>query len=132
MIVDTNVLLRALDGATDSQAQAVRRHVETARATGTKLTVLGATVLEVAFVLESARAGYGWGREDVARAVEAIVDEPAFDVEHGEALVDAARMYRTRSFDLHDCYLGAIADQRRTRVLSFDGDLRKLGVSEKP
>lgn len=132
MIVDTNVLLRALDGGTDSQAQAVRRRVETARATGTKLTVLAATVLEVAFVLESARAGYGWGREDVARAVEAIIDEPAFDVEHGEALVDAATTYRMRSIDLHDCLLGAIANQRGTRVLSFDADLRRLGVSEKP
>ena len=132
MIVDTNVLLRALKGGTDSQAQAVRRRVETARATGRTLTVLAATVLEVAFVLESARAGYGWGRDDVARAVGAVVDEPAFDVEHGHALVDAATMYRTRSIDLHDCFLAAIANQRGTRVLSFDADLRKLGVSEKP
>jgi len=132
VIVDTNVLLRALDGSTGSQAQAVRRRVETARATGAKLTVLAATVLEVAFVFESARAGYGWGRDDVARAVEAIVDEPAFDVEHGDALVDAATTYRMRSIDLHDCFLGAVADRRGTRVLSFDADLRKLGVSEKP
>jgi predicted nucleic acid-binding protein len=52
--------------------------------------------------------------------------------EHGEGLVDAAMMYRTRSIDLHDCFLGAIASQRGTRVLSFDADLRNLGVSEKP
>ena len=130
MIADTNVLLRALDGSTSAQAHAVRARIETARATGTKLTVLAATVLEVAYVLASTRAGYGWDRRDVARAVEAIVDEPAFDVESREALVDAASTYRTRSIDLHDCFLGAVAGQRGTRVLSCDDDLRKLGIGE--
>ena len=37
-----------------------------------------------------------------------------------------------RSIDLHDCFLGAVAGRRGTSVLSFDADLRKLGVSEKP
>lgn len=132
MIADANVLLRALDGGSSSQSRAVRARIENARAMDTKLTVLAATVLEVAFVLESARARYGWDRRDLARAVEAIVDEPAFEVEHGNALVDAAGTYCARRVDLHDCFLAAIASRRATRVLSFDGDLRKLGVGEAP
>jgi len=132
VIVDTNVLLRALDGDTSAHGQAIRKRVETSRATAEKLTVLSATVLEVAYVLESARAGYGWNRDDIARAVEAIVDDPAFEVEHGEALRNAATSYRARSVDLHDCLLSAVANERHTRVLSFDEDLRRLGNSEQP
>jgi len=132
VIVDTNVLLRALDGDTSAHGQAVRNRVETARRTGQKLTVLSATLLEVAYVLESARAGYGWNRNDIARAVEAVLDDPAFEVEHSEALRNAAASYRARSVDLHDCLLSAVANQRQTRVLSFDEDLRRLGNSERP
>lgn len=55
------------------------------------MTVLAVTVLEVAYVLESSHAGYGWDRADIARAVEAVVDELALAVEHGEALRAAAK-----------------------------------------
>ena len=132
MILDTNVLLRVLERDAGAQGRAGRARVEAARATGEALTVLAATVLEVAFVLESARAGYGWNRTSVARAVEAIVDEPAFAVEHADALRLAAAVYRDRSVDLHDCLLHAAALERETRVLSFDGDLARLGSGEPP
>jgi predicted nucleic-acid-binding protein len=132
VIVDTNVLLRALEGDATAQGRAVRRRIEAARESSEKLTVLSATVLEVAYVLESEPAGYGWGRDDVAGAIDAVLDEPAFSVEHDVALRDATALYRSRSIDLHDCMLGAIAGKRRDRVLSFDQDLRKLGNGERP
>jgi predicted nucleic-acid-binding protein len=132
VIVDTNVLLRLIDGGTGAHARAARQRVAKARETGTKLTVLAATVLEIAFVLESDRAGYGWSRDVVAGAVDAIVDEPAFAVEHGSALRTAAATYRERAIDLHDCLLSAFAEERQTRVLSFDADLRRLGTGERP
>lgn len=132
MIVDTNVLLRLLSREASIQAPSARRRVEAAREAGDRMTVLAATVLEVAFVLESAAAGYGWNRDSVARAVETVVDEPAFAVEHGEALQRAAATYRERAIDLHDCYLHAVAGASGTRVLSFDADLRRLGTGEEP
>ncbi len=89
--------------------------------------MLAATVLEVAFVLASAAAGYGWDRGAVAAALEAMIDEPGFAVEHGPALRAAAATYRARAIDLHDCFLDAIARERATRVLSFDADLARLG-----
>jgi predicted nucleic-acid-binding protein len=132
VIVDANVLLRALEGDATAQARAVRRRIEVARESSDKLAVLSATVLEVACVLESEPAGYGWERDDVARAIEAVLDEPAFSVEHHHALRDATTVYRSRSIDLHDCLLSAIAAERNDRVLSFDKDLRKLGNAEQP
>jgi len=132
MIVDANVLLRSLEDATGAHGKAVRARIQTARASGERYTVLSATVLEVAFVLESSNAGFGWTREDVARAVEAIIDEPAFEVEHPGALRAAAGQYRRRSIDLHDCLIDAVAQQRHTHALSFDRDLHKLGHAERP
>ena len=131
MIADANVLLRILDGGTTSHSRAARERVKRARR-GSPIAVLAATVLEVAYVLESSAAGYGWQRSAVASAVEAIVDEPGFAVEHDEALRAAAKSYRDHAFDLHDCYLDAVARQRNTRVLSFDADLARLGSGEKP
>jgi predicted nucleic-acid-binding protein len=131
VIADTNVLLRALERASGAHGRAARARVETARG-GEPITVLAATALEVAFVLESEGAGYGWDREAVASAIEAIVDEPAFEVEHGDALRTAASTYRERSIDVHDCFLDALARKRDTKVLSFDRDLTRLGTGEHP
>jgi predicted nucleic-acid-binding protein len=132
VIVDTNVLLRLIDGGTGAHARAARQRVVEARKTGAKLAVLSSTVLEVGYVLESSAAGYGWNRDAVAEAVNAIVDEPAFAVEHGSALRTAVAIYRNRAVDLHDCLLSALAEERDTLVLSFDADLRRLGTSERP
>lgn len=131
MIADANFVLRILDRDSGAHGRAARARVETARA-GESIDVLAATVLEIAFVLESSAAGYGWERGAVAAAVQAITDEPAFAVEHGEALRVAAATYLVRKVDLHDCYLHALARERRTRVLSFDKDLASLGSGETP
>jgi predicted nucleic-acid-binding protein len=132
MIVDTNVLIRSLGAAEDRQSAAVRARIARARTDGVTHTVLSATVLETAYVLASAAAGYGWERVDVAAAVTAITAEPAFEVEHASALRTAADTYRARSIDLHDCFLAAMAAERAIRVLSFDDDFRRLGVRETP
>lgn len=131
MIADTNVLLRLLERADDAHGRAARGRVEAARE-GEPITVLAATALEVGFVLQSTEAGYGWDRDTVASAIESIVDEPGFDVEHGNALRAAAAAYRERAIDLHDCFLDALARGRGTRVLSFDRDLARLGTGERP
>jgi predicted nucleic-acid-binding protein len=96
VIADTNLLLRALDGDQGAQGHVARQRLRQARDTGQPLTVLSATVLEVAYVLESARAGYGWDRAAVADAVAAILDAPGLDVEHANALRTAASSYQVR------------------------------------
>jgi predicted nucleic-acid-binding protein len=132
VILDTNVLLRALDGDPGAQGQAARARIAQAREDGRQLTVLAATVLEVAYVLESPRAGYGWPRDAVADAITAVTEDPALEVERADALRTAVTEYRARSVDLHDCLLNAVAAERDTAVLSFDEDLRRMGHHEFP
>jgi predicted nucleic acid-binding protein len=50
---------------------------------------------------------------------------------------DISPSHRSRRFgasliDLHDCLLDAVAQERHTRVLSFDRDLHELGHAERP
>jgi predicted nucleic-acid-binding protein len=132
VIADTNLLLRALDGDPGAQGSTARKRISQARDTGRRLTVLSATLLEVAYVLQSAKAGYGWDRDAVADAVEAVLDDPGLAVEHADAVRTAAAIYRARSVDLHDCLLSALANERGTKVLSFDDDLRRLGNHQRP
>lgn len=132
MIVDTNVLVRALADQADPQAERARRRFVDARRAQVRLTVASSTVMEVAYVLGSSSAGYGWRRPAIADAVESLLEESALDVEHAAALRVAVAAYRARSIDLHDCLLDALATQRGTKVLSFDDDLRKLGHRELP
>jgi len=99
VIADANVLLRILDGDRGAHGRAARARVDIARA-GEPIGVLAATVLEVAFVLQNSAAGYGWDRAAVTSAVQAIVDEPGFAVEHDEALRAAATTYGDRGIDL--------------------------------
>lgn len=132
MIVDTNVLLCALGARGGRPSEKVRARVRRAREDAQPLTVLSATVLEAAYVLASAAAGFGWSRDAVAGAVEAVADEPGFEVEHASALRSAALTHRARAIDLHDCFLSALAVERSSRVLSFDDDFRRLGTRELP
>lgn len=132
MIVDTNALLCALGARSGPQTDAVRARVQRARESGETLTVLSATVLEAAYVLASVAAGFGWERVAVAAALEAITDEPGFDVEHASALRSAAATHRARAIDPHDCFLSALSTARQVRVLSFDNDFRRLGTQERP
>jgi predicted nucleic-acid-binding protein len=121
-----------LDGDPGDQGQAARARIAQAREDGRQLTVLAATVLEVAYVLERSSAGYGWLRDAVADAITAVIEDPALEVEHADALRMAVTTYRIRSVDLHDCLLSAIAAERDTAVLSFDEDLRRMGHHEFP
>lgn len=68
VIADTNVLLRVLEGDPGSHGKAARARVATARETGEAMTVLAATVLEAAFVLESAAEGATGGSATRSRA----------------------------------------------------------------
>jgi predicted nucleic-acid-binding protein len=132
LIVDTNVLIRTLGQGSGAHTSAARARVATARSERRRLTVLSATVLQVSFVLASTRSGFGWERNAVADAIETILDEEAFEVEHAQALRASLVSYRARSIELLDCFLSAMANERGTKVLSFDDDLRKLGNREVP
>lgn len=75
MIADTNVLLRALAPDAAAQGRAARARVASIR-TGEPITVLAATVLEVAFVWNGALSGQR-SRRPSARLTTATIASSA-------------------------------------------------------
>lgn len=129
MIVDTNILLRLIDGPAAGQQHALAAEwVRTAQAANVQLLVTDATFLEVGFVLRSAGTGYGWEVGEVARVLADLLETLPFTFERLEALRTAVTIYEATGFDLHDCYLEGRARTAKPedKVLSLDGDFEKM------
>lgn len=134
MIADTNFLLRALDPEDRGHGRRARERLKQIRGDNQKsrIKVFAATVIEVAYVFSGKGAGYGYGPAEVKQALELILEEPALEIEHREALSRAADLHRESGIDFHDCYLAASALAGQDKVLSFDRDLKRLGVALEP
>jgi predicted nucleic acid-binding protein len=128
VILDTNLLLRLIDGRDGPQFAEVKTRLEGALEQGQRLRVDVATIHEVVYVLRSKATGYGYSRTEVADAVHGLIRAPELNVERPDALYRAATDYGARtSVDFHDCYLAAKAvEMPGEEVYSLDGDLKKL------
>lgn len=128
MIVDTNILLRLIDGPKAPQHEEAAQAVREAQAGGHALLVTDATFIEVGFVLQSTRTGYGWQVSEVAGVLRDLLSTIPFTFERPVALRSAVTIYGATGFDLHDCYLDARARTSvpEDEVLSFDGDFKKM------
>lgn len=126
MILDTNILLRLIDGETSLQHGEVVERLRQAIDAGQRLHVDAATVIEAAFVLRSSRTGYGYRPSEVAHELRAMLDAPELDVEHRDALKAAAASYADTGLDFHDCYLAARGSLLHEDVFSLDADFKRL------
>jgi len=128
VILDTNILLRLIDGQDGPQYAEVKTRLEGALEQGERLRVDVATIHEVVYVLRSKATGYGYSRTEVADTVHGLIRAPELTVERPQALYQAATEYGARtSVDFHDCYLAAkAAEMPGEEVYSLDGDFKKL------
>lgn len=126
MIVDTNVVMRLLDGPTHPLHAQAAQLVTDARGRDERVLLTDPIFLEVEFVLRSPRTGYGWPRDDIAATLIDLLDGALFTFEHPKALRLAVSFYSATRFDIQDCYVAARATTEGERVGSLDGDLRKL------
>jgi predicted nucleic acid-binding protein len=126
VILDTNILLRLIDGAGSPQYKKVRSRLEAALNEGQKLRVDVATIHEVVYVLSSKATGYGYSRPEVAAAVHSLVHAPELTIDKPDALYRAATDYGTSSIDFHDCYLAARSTESGEEVYSPGKDFKKL------
>jgi predicted nucleic acid-binding protein len=127
VILDTNILLRLIDGAASPQYKKVRTRLEAALKEGQRLRVDVATIHEVVYVLSSKATGYGYSRPEVAAAVHSLIHAPELTIDRPDALYRAATDYGRASIDFHDCYLAALATESPDeQVYSLDTDFKKL------
>ena len=82
------------------------------------------------WVLEST---FGYGRDDLARAVEAIMTSSPFELEDPFAAREALDHFRKGKADFSDHMVLAVSRARGAgRLLTFDGKLLRHAECEKP
>jgi predicted nucleic-acid-binding protein len=128
MLVDTYVLLWVFEGPDQPQYDEARWRIVACIEAGEPLRLLSATVMEVAFVLARADAGYGLSREEIAKALTTIIEDPSLTVDGAAILSRAVQLFVQRSIALQDCYLAAAAEATGERLFSFDKDFDRLRV----
>ena len=101
--LDTNVLLRYLIGDDARQAAWAAAFVES-HCTADSPCFLNRVVLcEAVWVLEDA---YGYGRPEIAAAVEAVLRTREFQAENRDQALAALAAYRTEGADFADFLIG--------------------------
>lgn len=122
--LDTNVLLRVLvdDGSPDV---AKARKFVAARATeGHDFHVDAVVLVETVWVLETV---FGYGRADLAAAVDAILGNAAYVVDGRETVAAALTLFRHGKADFSDCLIVARnATAGCTGTASLDKAMRPL------
>ncbi len=103
--LDTNVVVRLLVQDDAAQLRRVRKAVEKECTEKTPGLINSIVLVETVWVLGSA---YGYGREDIAHAVETLLRIREFEVQCQDEAWKALTHYRNGNADFADCYLAAI------------------------
>lgn len=119
--IDTNVLVRFLTLDDEEQVERVERLIDEALARSEPLHIDSIVLCETAWVLRSV---YGLSREEVAGALERIVDARQFSIEDRDSVRRAVASFRSGPGDFADYLIG----ERNRRIgcrttMTFDQPL---------
>jgi predicted nucleic-acid-binding protein len=125
-LVDTNVLLRFLDGddrPKAARASALMDRVERAEET---IEITDEVATETVWTLNSF---YDVPREEISRDLTALVSLAGVRLASRGVMLEALQSYASTNADFVDCLLAARSRQRKVPVYSFDEtDFKKLGI----
>ena len=122
--LDTNVLVRYLTRDDASQYARAAAQIEGAAARGEPLVVNTAVLCELVWVLESA---YDYSREEIAGALEQILDTAGFEVERADDARAALSDFRATPSDFTDALIGRMnRSLGAAHTLTFDRSLKNL------
>jgi predicted nucleic-acid-binding protein len=124
--LDTNVLVRLLVHDDESQSRAAERVVVRARHAGTRLYVSDVVLCELAWVL---RARYRLPREEIAKALDAVLRTELIVVDDVAMLDRALAAFRRGPADFADYLIGETARRAgATEVVTLDRVMKGDGV----
>ena len=122
--LDTNVIVRLLVEDDPREAAAARSVVAAAREASDDLLIVDVVLCELEWVLEAA---YGATRQEIAKAVQGLLDDGAFVFTDRTAVVEALAYYRQSSADLSDCLIVVTARRAgAATTTTFDRRLRRV------
>lgn len=122
--LDTNVLVRYLTRDDASQYTRAAAQIEGAVDRGEPLVVNAAVLCELVWVLEST---YDYSREEIADALEQILDTAGFEVERADDARAALNDFRSTPSDFTDALIGRInRSLGAAHTITFDRSLKNL------
>lgn len=117
--LDTNVLVRYLTRDDEQQWQQAVKLIE-----GEECFITNVVVCELIWVLRG--KPYQFGKDEILKAVEAMLQSTTFEFENRSAVYQALQRTRQGSGDFSDYLIGAIARQHDClETATFDRKLRK-------
>ena len=120
-LVDTNVLVRFLVKDNLPQFEQSKKWFQEAEMGKRKLLISVVVIAEVCYVLESV---YNTKRSEIARVLEAFLEQTWFEVENREVLLSLWEDY-TSGLHFVDSYLIAWSKMNEGGILTFDRQLSK-------
>lgn len=122
--LDTNVLVRLVTRDDDAQAQRAKAVFDTHADEDGELFVADIVLVELCWTL--ARS-YELARADIARTVQALLDNASIALESPAAVKNALACFEAGSADFPDCLIVAKAAQAGcSHTLSFDRRMELL------
>ena len=121
--VDTNLIVRHLVQDHPGHATIAARLMERCDRGELTLVVLPAVIAECVFVLESF---YEQPRNDIARAMSALLSSPGIEVADLAIHLDALKRYGETRIHFVDCVIAATAAAFGVPVATLDRDFRKF------
>jgi predicted nucleic-acid-binding protein len=122
--LDTNVLVRILAADDPVQTPQATRFLQDRCSPDDPGFVNRVVMIELLWVLQNA---YGYGRADIASALERLLANTSLAIESREQVEGAVRTYKTSNCDLVDALVGEInLANECTETVTFDRKAAKL------
>lgn len=118
--VDTNILVRYLTQDDEQQWQQAVAEIKQNQ----PCFITNIVLCELVWVLKG--ANYGFRKDEIINALEAMLHSSAFELESRSIVYQALQRYKQGRSDFSDYLIGAIASKAGcTETVSFDGKLKK-------
>lgn len=120
--VDTNVLLRLATNDDAAQVKTITRWLA-AHAPDESLYVNQIVLVESLWTLKSS---YGYGRDDIAKFVDALLGNAKFEIEDAAIVDDALGLFESGKADFPDCLIFSRNAPQCATTITFDRATRGL------
>lgn len=122
-LVDTNVFLRFFLKDHPAHFAKAKRYFTQATQGKIKLVLVPQVVFEINYVLKKV---YLLTNKKIATLLTNTINSPYIHTDNQEILVDSLKIYKNKNVDLVDIYLYQLSKHRKTKILTFDKDFKKL------
>lgn len=124
--IDTNILLRFLLKDHKLHYPLARKIFKKAEEGKISIWITDVVILEVIWTLKSL---YKYGNTTIREKIDAIISLPNIEVKNKNMLIQALHDFATQNIDFADAYNFQLAQKVGKKILSFDEDFKKLGLT---